>query len=77
MTTVVTEWLVTQDVAFSYKGIEKLLSGKYVSRGGAMCESSEVKCGLFLLGLVRRNPKIITGNLFSDGRPCVHKKLKS
>jgi hypothetical protein len=32
--TAVTEWLITQDVAFCYEGIEKLLSGKYVSRGG-------------------------------------------
>jgi hypothetical protein len=34
--TIVTEWLITRDVAFCYKGIEKLLSGKgkYFSRGG-------------------------------------------
>jgi hypothetical protein len=59
--TAVTKWLITQDVAFCYKGSTSVVEG-------TMCESSEIKSGLFLLGMITWNPKIITGNLFSDGR---------
>jgi len=68
--TAVTEWLLIHDVAFCYKRIEKLLSGKYCCRfqgstavvQGTVCESSEIKSPLF----VRTSPKIIIGNLFSQ-----------